>query len=76
MDSTPLLQGALGFPSADTPPAKQSAGRPRSGPVTRANVQFPGTDSRATTAPQVPTVDPAARPGGSHPRTNRPGLRP
>jgi hypothetical protein len=75
-DSTPLLQGALRSPGADATPARRPGGRPRSGPVTWADVQFPSTYSRARTASQVPTATPPAHPGRSHSRPNRPGLRP
>jgi hypothetical protein len=75
-DSTPLLQGALRSPGADAAPARRSGDRPLSGPVTWADVQFPSTDSRATAASQAPTAIPPTRPGRSHPRPNRPGLRP
>ena len=75
-DSTPLLQGALRFPDDDAAPVRQPGSRPRSGPVSRDDVGFPRMDSRATTASQAPTAAPPARPGGSHPRADRPGLRP
>lgn len=75
-DSTPLLQGALRLPDDDAAPGKQPGGRPPSGPVSRDDLGFPRMDSRAKTASQVPTATPPARPGRSHPRANRPGLRP
>jgi hypothetical protein len=73
-DSTPLLQGALRFPD-DAAPGRQPGSRPQSGPVSPDGVGFPRTDSGATTASQAPTAAPLARPGGSHPRADRPGLR-
>jgi len=75
-DSTPLLQGVLRSPGADPAPAMRPGDRPLSGPVTWADVQFPSTDSRATAASRAPTATPPTRPGRSHPRANRPGLRP
>jgi hypothetical protein len=74
-DSTPLLEGALRSLGASATPARRPGGRLRSGPVSWADVQFPSTDSRATTASQAPTATPPTRPGRSHPRPNRPGLR-
>ena len=75
-DSTPLLRNALRSAGGDATPARRPGGRPQSGPVTWADIQFPSTDSRATTASQVPTATTPARPGRSHPRANRPGFRP
>jgi hypothetical protein len=75
-DSTPLLQAALRFPDDDAAPARQPGSRPRSGTVNRGGAGFPRMDSRATTASQAPTPAPPARPGRSHPRADRPGLRP
>jgi hypothetical protein len=74
-DSTPLLQGALRFPNDDAARGRQPGSGPRSGPVNRGGVGFLRTDSGATTASQVPTAAPLARPGGSHPRADRRGLR-
>ena len=75
-DSTPLLQSALRSPGSSAAPARRPGDRPLGGPVTWADVQFPSTDSRATTASQISAAAPPARPGRSHPRPSRPGLRP
>jgi hypothetical protein len=74
-DSTPLLQAALRFPGDDAAPDQQLGSRPRNGPVNRDGLRFSRMDSRATTASQAPTAAPPARPSGSHPRADRPGLR-
>jgi hypothetical protein len=75
-DSTPLLQGALRLPDANATPIQQPGGRPPSGPVSWDDIRFPRMDSRAMTASQVPPAAPSARRGRSHPRADRPGLRP
>ena len=75
-DSTPLIQGALRFPSTYEGSVTQPGSQPRTGPAKHAVLEFPRKSASGTTAPQAPTAASPARPGGSHSRASRPGLRP
>ena len=75
-DSTPLIQSALRFPSTYEAPVTQPGSRPTTRPAKHAVLEFPRKSTSGTTAPQIPTAAPPARPGGNHSRADRPGLRP